>query len=257
MNCLQTDVGELWKRYRSDKSTAARNDLITHYLPLVRSVAERLHARLPREIDVDDLMSDGIFGLMRTIESFDLDRGVSFETFSSPRIKGAMLDHLRQLDWVPRLVRLRQHQLNDARREFEIKHGVAPTDEELADYLCISSEEFQEMAKSAAARPVLPLDRQCSGSDSSDFARQIDFIADPHSGDPSEAMQRDDLRALVTRGMTRMERLVTILYYYEEMTMHEIGQVLNISESRVSQMHSGIILRIQKLLCHRHGEFVS
>ena len=243
--------------YRSNRTTEIRNRLIENYLPLVKSVAERLHAKMPREVELDDLMSEGIFGLMDAIETFDPDRGVKFETFSNQRIKGAILDKLRTLDWVPRLVRSRRHKIEDAYKQFEIKYGRIPDDDELAEEMGISVDEFLELAKSATATGIISLNRKYYETEGSKTVREIDVLEDGRIEEPDDHMQRQDIRELVTRGLNQKERLVIILYYYEEMTMKEIGNVLRLSESRVSQMHASILLRLQKQLSVRRQDFVT
>jgi RNA polymerase sigma factor for flagellar operon FliA len=220
-------------------------------------VAERLHSKMPREVELDDLMSEGIFGLMDAIEAFDPGRGVKFETFSNQRIKGAILDKLRSLDWVPRLVRSRRHKIEDAYKQFEIKYGRIPSDDELAEEMQISSDEFLELAKSATATGIISLNRKYYETEGAKAVSEIDVVEDGRIEDPTEHMQRQDIRELVTRGLSQKERLVIILYYYEEMTMKEIGSVLKLSESRVSQMHASILLRLQKQLRARRGDFAA
>jgi len=256
MTMADEEVQQLWTTYKARKTQKVRNLLIENYLPLVKSVAERLHSKMPKEVDLDDLMSEGVFGLMDAIETFDLERGVKFETFSNQRIKGAILDKLRSLDWVPRLVRSRRHKIEDSYKQFEIKYGRFPSDEELAREMGIKMEEFLDLARSATATGIISLDRKYYETEGSKTVREIDVLEDGRIEDPAEDMQRQDLRALVTRGLNQKERLVITLYYYEEMTMKEIGHVLKLSESRVSQMHASILLRLQKQLRDRRADFV-
>ena len=145
MNIAKEELQELWVGYKHRKAQEDRNRLIENYLPLVKYVAERLHSRMPKEVELDDLMSEGVFGLMDAIEAFDLERGVKFETFSNPRIKGAILDKLRSLDWVPRLVRARAHKIDDAYKQFEIQHGRIPADDEIAGQMGVSETDFLEL----------------------------------------------------------------------------------------------------------------
>ena len=251
------DTQSMFVAYRANRTTELRNRIIESFLPLVKSVAERLHSKMPREVELDDLMSEGIFGLMDAIESFDPDRGVKFETFSNQRIKGAILDKLRTLDWVPRLVRSRRHKIEDAYKQFEIKYGRIPNDDELADEMQISADEFIELAKSATATGIISLNRKYYETEGAKAVSEIDVLEDGRIEDPTERMQRQDIRELVTRGLNQKERLVIILYYYEEMTMKEIGSVLKLSESRVSQMHASILLRLQKQLRARKTDFAA
>jgi len=250
-------VHQLWVTYKTQRTQEVRNVLIENYLPLVKTVAERLHAKMPKEVELDDLMSEGVFGLMDAIETFDLDRGVKFETFSNRRIKGAILDKLRTLDWVPRLVRSRRHKIEDAYKQFEIKYGRIPTDEELADEMEVTVEEFLDLARSATATGIISLNRKYYETEGSKAVREIDVLEDGRIEEPDDRMHRQDIRELVTRGLNQKERLVIILYYYEEMTMKEIGSVLRLSESRVSQMHASILLRLQKQLSARRQDFVT
>ena len=257
MSMGEEEVQQLWATYKAERSQEVRNLLIENYLPLVKSVAERLHAKMPKEVELDDLMSEGVFGLMDAIETFDLERGVKFETFSNQRIKGAILDKLRSLDWVPRLVRSRRHKIEDAYKQFEIKYGRIPTDDELADEMGLTVKDFLELARSATATGIISLNRKYYETEGSKTVREIDVLEDARIEEPAENMQRQDIRELVTRGLNQKERLVIILYYYEEMTMKEIGNVLRLSESRVSQMHASILLRLQKQLRERRRDFVA
>jgi RNA polymerase sigma factor FliA len=257
MQAIDERVEELWATYFVEKSRESRNRLIENYLPLVKSVAERLHTRLPREIDVDDLISDGIFGLVDSIETFDPGRGVEFEVFSDHRIRGAMLDKLRQMDWVPRLVRLRHRRVDEASRQYEIKYGRRATDVELAEEMGVSTEEFLDLARSATAPGTISLNRTYSDVVASGDAQEIEFASPEESEDVAGQLQKDDLRNVIIRGLNRRERLLITLYYYEGMTMKEVGATLRLSESRVSQMHTSILLRLQRTLSDRRREFVA
>src|SRR5512138_1927556 len=148
---LGLDVQPVWKEYKQTRERSLRNQLMEHYLPLVRYTADRISAKLPNEVEVDDLISAGIFGLMDAIEAFDLDRGVKFETYCSPRVRGAILDELRTMDWVPRLVRSRAHKLENATKALEAELGRLPTDEEVAHRLGVSRNEFDKLLRDATA----------------------------------------------------------------------------------------------------------
>ncbi len=250
------EVEQLWSEYKQEPTPALRNRLMERYLPIVKYNAERIAAKLPDEVENDDLMSAGVFGLMDAIEAFDLERGVKFETYCAPRIRGAILDELRAMDWVPRLVRNRAHKLEQATRGLEAELGRAPSEAELADRMKLSRDEFAKLLRDATAVSLVSLSRKCYESDSSRAVREIDLLADKRSDDPVVEVQRSDLKELVTRGFNRAERLILILYYYELMTMKEIGVTLDLSESRVSQMHSSIIHRLRTQLRHRQRELV-
>lgn len=251
------DIREIWAQYKKTGDDALRNRLIEHYLHIVRYIAERIRTKLPEEVELDDLMSAGIFGLMDAIENFDLDRGVKFETYCAPRIRGAILDELRAMDWVPRLVRARAHRLEAAVKELEAELGRSPSDEEIARRMRMSMEEFERLARDASAVGVVSLSRKWYETDSNRDVREIDVIEDKRGPDPIRETQRKDLKELITRGLSRAERLIIILYYFEEMTMKEIGMTLDLSESRVSQMHTSVLMRLRQQMAERRRELVS
>jgi RNA polymerase sigma factor for flagellar operon FliA len=249
------DIKGVWIEYKKQRSEKLRNILMEHYLHLVRYNAERIHVKLPDEVELDDLMSAGIFGLMDAIAAFDLERGVKFETYCAPRIRGAILDELRSMDWVPRLVRSRAHKLESASKELEVEMGRTPTSEEIAKRMKISMDEFEKIAKDASTVGLVSLSRKWFETDSNKDVREIDVLEDKRGADPVREIQRKDLKDLMTRGLSRAERLIIILYYFEEMTMKEIGATLDLSESRVSQMHSSILARLRAQMADRKKEF--
>ena len=252
------DLERLWIEYKKDPSNKElRNKLIETYMPLVRYNAERIWARLPEGVDLEDLVSAGVFGLIDAIEAFDLSRGVKFETYCVPRIRGAMLDELRTMDWVPRLVRSKASKLNEAMQTLEARLGRQPTQHELAEELGISLEELEKMIQEASTVNLISLNKKWYETDSYKDVREIDILEDKKGEDPTRRLQKADLMRLVTKGLNRNERLILILYYYEEMTMKEIGATLDLSESRVSQMHSAIVQRLKNQLEARRAEFAS
>lgn len=246
---------DVWKLYRAAPTEEIRNFLLEHYLQLARYNAERIYTRLPDEVDVEDLVSAGMFGLRDAIEAFDLDRGVKFETYCAPRIRGAILDELRSMDWVPRLVRHRTSRVEGAKNRLEMRLGRKPTDEEIFGELGTDDEEVKKIVKDGSAVSMSSLNRQRYQSDGSREVREIDVIHDRSQDEPISELQSRDLKNLLTKGLSRAERLIVILYYYEQMTMKEIGATLDLSESRVSQMHSSILLRLKAQLQHREREF--
>ncbi len=252
---VEADVQQVWHDYRAHPSVELRNWLVEHYLPLVKYNAERIWSRLPEGVDLDDLISAGVFGLMDAIDAFDLDRGVKFETYCVPRIRGAMLDELRTMDWVPRLVRSKASKLEEARKTLEAQLGRPPRPDELAERMQMSLIDLEKMMNEANAVSLISLNKKWYETDSYKDIREIDILEDKKAEDPTRRLQNRDVMRLVTRGLNRNERLIIILYYYEEMTMKEIGTTLDLSESRVSQMHSSIINRLQGLLNKRRPEF--
>src|SRR5512140_65651 len=252
------DVEQLWVEYKKDLSNQElRNRLVEIYLPLVKYNGERIWARLPEGVELDDLISAGVFGLMDAIDLFDLSRGVKFETYCVPRIRGAMLDELRTMDWVPRLVRSKASKLNEAMKTLEARLGRQPSEHELAEQMQISVAELEKMVLDANAVNLISLNKKWYETDSYKDVREIDILEDKKGEDPTRRIQKNDLMRLVTKGLNRNERLIIILYYYEEFTMKEIGATLNLSESRVSQMHSSIVDRLKNQLGRRRPEFGS
>jgi len=252
------DVEQLWIEFKKDLSNQElRNRLVEIYLPLVKYNGERIWARLPEGVELDDLISAGVFGLMDAIDAFDLSRGVKFETYCVPRIRGAMLDELRTMDWVPRLVRSKASKLNEAVKNLEARLGRQPSEQELAAELQISVQELEKMMLDANAVNLISLNKKWYETDSYKDVREIDILEDKKGEDPTRRIQKNDLMRLVTKGLNRNERLIIILYYYEELTMKEIGATLDLSESRVSQMHSSIVQRLQGQLSRRRPEFGS
>ena len=252
------EIDEVWRRYKLDPtSKECRNLLVEHYLPLVKYNGERIWARLPEGVELDDLISAGVFGLMDAIDAFDMTRGVKFETYCVPRIRGAMLDELRTMDWVPRLVRSKASKLNEATKILEARLGRHPTEVELAQQMEISVPDLEKMLMEASAVNLISLNKKWYETDSYKDVREIDILEDKKGEDPTKRIQKNDLMRLVTKGLNRNERLIIILYYYEELTMKEIGATLDLSESRVSQMHSSIMQRLQGQLGRRRPEFAS
>ncbi|MEX0675746.1 MAG: FliA/WhiG family RNA polymerase sigma factor [Pirellulales bacterium] len=250
------DVAQIWQQFKLDLCNQdLRNKLVEIYLPLVKYNGERIWSRLPEGVELDDLISAGVFGLMDAIDAFDLSRGVKFETYCVPRIRGAMLDELRTMDWVPRLVRSKASKLNESLKTLEARLGRSPTEVELAEQMGISVPELEKMIMEANAVNLISLNKKWYETDSYKDVREIDILEDKKGEDPTRRIQKNDLMRLVTKGLNRNERLIIILYYYEELTMKEIGATLDLSESRVSQMHSSIVQRLQCQLYRRRPEF--
>ena len=243
-----------WRRFIAKPDDELRNRLMEHYLHLVKFAAERIAAKLPDEVDVDDLMSAGIFGLKDAVDNFDLERGVKFETYCAPRIRGAILDELRSMDWVPRLVRHRAQKLTETMRTLEVELGRAPSEDEIARRLDLSRDEFTKLLRDANAVALITHSKKFNDGDSNREVFELDVIPDENGRDPVIDAQKKDLRELVTKGLSQAERLIILLYYFEQMTMKQIGQTLDLSESRVSQMHSAILERLRDQLTPPGGK---
>jgi RNA polymerase sigma factor FliA len=242
------DTQSLWQEYRKSKNQALRDRLILTYAPLVKFVAGRVGASLPSHVDEQDLVSYGLLGLIGAIERFDPDREIKFETFAMARIRGAIIDELRSLDWVPRSVRTRARQIERAITVLERELMRAPTDEEIAKKLGITGEELEDSLHEISRSSVAALDELWSPSGSGDQIALIDTIKDETEPDPEMSLERSEVREALAEAISSLperEKLVVTLYYYEELTLREIGEVLGVTESRVSQLHTKAILRLK------------
>lgn len=210
-------------------------------------IAERERTRLPAEVDADDLRQAATIALMDAIERFDPALGNKFETFCGLRLRGGIVDSLRRLDWVPRLVRVRSARVERARQRFGAEHGRAPTTGETAALLGCPVNVAAEFERDAVPPSLVSLDRPCAGTQGGRGLRELDLIADERADAPMTLAARRDLLRRIGRGFSRAERLVLALYYYDGLTMREIGEVLELSESRVSQMHTSIIKRLRSI----------
>jgi RNA polymerase sigma factor for flagellar operon FliA len=246
------DVNELWRTYKRTKDQALRDRLILNYAPIVKYVAGRLGSGLPAHVDEGDLVSYGLLGLIAAIERYEPDRDVKFETYAIARIKGSILDELRSLDWVPRSVRSRARQIERAMAELEAKFARAPTDEEIAAKVGITVEELEGSLTDISRSSIAALDELWTISGSGgDQVALIDTIEDEHGPQPQTAFAQTELREIVADAITSLperEKLVITLYYYEDLTLREIGEVLGVTESRVSQLHTKAILRLKARL---------
>ena len=242
----------MWLEYRRSGDQALRDRLILTYAPLVKYVAGRLGSGLPAHVDEGDLVSYGLLGLMGAIERYDPDRDVKFETYAISRIKGAIIDELRAMDWVPRSVRSRAREIERAIAELEKKLLRAPTDEEIAKKIGISEEDLEESLTEIARSSIAALDELWTvSSTGGDQIALIDTIEDTEAPDPQGSLSATEMREAIGEAIARLperEKLVVTLYYYEELTLREIGEVLGVTESRVSQLHTKAILRLKARL---------
>lgn len=245
------EVDALWERYKETSTRALRDQLIVHYSPLVKYVAGRVAVGLPQSVDQADLVSYGVFGLIDAIEKFEPARGFRFETYAISRIKGAIMDELRSIDWVPRSVRTKSRAIETALTQFEMKHHRAPTDEELAEALDVSVAKLQQMLGQISFVGMAALDELFSvGPDRGDTMTLGDTLADPDDG-PLALFESVELRERLREALTRLperERTVLGLYYYEGLTLAQIGDVIGVTESRVCQIHSKAVLQLRARL---------
>jgi RNA polymerase sigma factor FliA len=241
-------IQTLWQEYRDSKDQELRDRLILTYAPLVKFVAGRVGASLPAHVDEQDLVSYGLLGLIGAIERFDPSREIKFETFAMARIRGAIIDELRSLDWVPRSVRTRARQIERAIAALEKELMRAPTDEEIAKKLGVSEGELDDSLLEISRSSVAALDELWSPSAGGDSIALIDTIEDEAGPDPEFSLEQTEVKEALAEAISDLperEKLVVTLYYYEELTLREIGEVLGVTESRVSQLHTKAILRMK------------
>ncbi len=249
-------VEALWARYKETDGRDARDQLILHYSPLVKYVAGRVAVGLPQNVDQADLVSYGIFGLIDAIEKFDPERGFKFETYAISRIKGSILDELRSIDWVPRSVRAKARALEKAYAKLEGDLHRSPTDAELADELDLSEAQLAQLLSQISFVGMAALDEMLAGGDRGESMTLGDTIADGGRG-PVNLYEAEETRQLLAETINRMperEKLVLTLYYYESLTLAEIGEVLRVTESRVCQIHTKAVLALRSRMAAAERE---
>jgi len=248
---VDVESRKLWLEYRRTRDKALRDRLIINYSPLVKYVAGRMSMGLPAHVEEADLVSYGLLGLMDAIDRYDPERDIKFETYAITRIRGSMIDELRALDWVPRSVRARARHIEGAIRELESKFSRAPSDEEIAERIGISTEELEESLIDISRSSIAALDELWSTSADGDQVSLLEMLEDTTSEKPADALDALDTREALADALSRLperEKLVVTLYYYEELNLREIGEVLGVTESRVSQLHTKAILRLRSRL---------
>ncbi len=248
----EVELRDLWRRYKEECDQRAREHLVVAYSPLVKYMAGRVSSGLPAHVEDADLISQGLLGLISAIERFDPSRKIKFETFAMSRIRGAMIDELRSSDWVPRSVRSRAREIEKVNARLEHEFQRPPTDAEMAEALSLSAEEYQESLRLIANSSVVALDELWTVSDASgDQVSLLDTIQDPSAPDPIHEFDQSEMKDRLADAISRLpqrEKLVVGLYYYENLTLREIGEVLSVSESRVSQLHTQAVLRLRSRL---------
>lgn len=243
-----TEIESLWGRFKESGEQSIRERLIIHYSPLVKYVAGRVGAGLPRSVDQNDLASYGLFGLIDAIDRFEPERGFKFETYAINRIKGAILDELRALDWVPRSVRSRARLIEGGITELEHKLQRSPTEDELAAHVGMEVGDLRDALAEIGRSGIAALDEFVSGESSTSMG---EMIADASGVSPESAFQAEETRRGLVDAVNRLphrERLVVTLYYYEGMTLAEIGDVLGVTESRVCQIHAKTMMSLRNRL---------
>jgi RNA polymerase sigma factor FliA len=246
------ELRELWRRYKEAGDAGARERLVVAYSPLVKFVAGRIGARLPSHVEQADLISYGMVGLVEAMDRFEPGRELRFESFAMHRIRGAIIDELRSLDWVPRSVRARARDIEAANSSLEHELGRAPTDAELAERLKLSEAELQEALLQIANSSILALEELWITPDASgDRVSLLDTLEDENAPDPQAALDEREINERLSEAIQDLperETLVVALYNFENLTLREIGEVLGVTESRVSQLHSKAVLRLRSRL---------
>ncbi len=241
---VETDKDKLWAEYQKKPTQELREQLIIEYAPLVKLVAGRLSMYLGYNVEYDDLVSYGVFGLIDAIDKFDVSKDVKFETYASLRIRGSILDQIRRMDWIPRTVRQRQRKIDEAVKEIEMETGKSATDEQIAERLGVSGDEYTDWQSQMKVTNVVSLN---------EFVEQgtepaMDARSNSHFAQPEDVVEEAELKKVLAETLellTERERKVITLYYYEDLTLKEISKVLEVSESRVSQLHTKALAKMK------------
>jgi RNA polymerase sigma factor for flagellar operon FliA len=240
----------VWRRYREGNEPEARETILEGYLPLVKNVAGRMALGFPRSVELSDLVSTGVIGLIEALSNFDPDRGVKFETYAVPRIRGAILDELRALDWVPRSTRAKSREVERATAKLENRLGRPASDQELAEELRVSHGELFQTLGDISCGVVMSLDELISGEEENRQVPRVETIEDPEDNIFTQ-IEKNELKQFLSgaiSSLSEQERLVVALYYFEELTLKEIGEIMQISESRVSQIHTKAVWRLRGMI---------
>lgn len=242
---------ELWRLYRKTKDPEIRDALVKQYAPLVKYVAGKVAVGMPNNVEFDDLVGYGVFGLFDAIEKFDPDKHVKFKTYAVTRIRGAIFDELRSIDWVPRSVRQKSRELEETVRRLESSLGRPATDEEIAKEMNMSVKELERTMLKVSGTSMLSLNDVWYTGEDNDKVSIADSIESPDSLTPDTIVEKDEIRRVIVQAIQELpekEKKVLVLYYYEDLTLKEIGQVLHVTESRVSQLHTKAIMRLRTKL---------
>lgn len=242
---------ELWNEYKETRSPDLRDKIIRQYMPLVKYVAGKVSVGMPSSVEFDDLVGFGQFGLLDAIEKYDPDKNVKFKTYAVTRIRGAIFDELRQLDWVPRSVRQKSREIEDTIGDLEARLGRSASDAEIAGKLGVSEEEYQQTVMKLSGTSVLSLNDVWYSGNDNDHMSIGDSIESPSSLNPDVIVEREEIRKIIIQAINELpekEKMVIVLYYHEDLTFKEIGQVLEVSESRISQLHTKANLRLRAKL---------
>ena len=247
----EKEEDRLWEEYRKTKSQALRDAFIRQYMPLVKYVAGKVSVGMPGSVEFDDLVGFGQFGLLDAIEKYDPSKNVKFKTYAVTRIRGAIFDELRQIDWVPRSVRQKSREIEDAINTLEARLGRTASDAEIAESLGVSEDDYHRIIMKVSGTSVLSLNDVWHNGDDAANASIGDSIESPSSMNPDAIVEREEIKRVIVQAINELpekEKMVIVLYYHEDLTFKEIGQVLNVSESRISQLHTKANLRMRAKL---------
>jgi RNA polymerase sigma factor for flagellar operon FliA len=242
---------DLWKVYKDNKDPRVRDYFIKQYAPLVKYVAGKIAIGMPQNVEFDDLVGFGVFGLFDAIEKFDPEKHVKFKTYAVTRIRGAIFDELRAIDWVPRSVRQKTREVEETVRLLEAQLGRVATDEEIAKAMNMSLADFQDLILKISSTSILSLNDVWNSGDESDKITIVDSIESPSSLNPDTIVEKEEVKRVIVDAINELpdkEKKVLVLYYYEDLTLKEIGEVLGVTESRVSQLHTKAIMRLRTKL---------
>lgn len=244
------DTDALWDKWSTSPEVSIKDELVIRYIPLVEQVAGRLRMGLPNSVEMNELVNSGVIGLISAIDNYVLEKGFKFETYAVPRIRGSILDSLRDYDWMPRSIRTKTRMLETALSKLESELGRIPADEEVANELQMDLDDYFNLIDEVKIASILSLDQTYATSDG-ESSTLVEMLEDEDAIDMSEHLEWQEAKDIAKRliaSLSQQERLVIALYYYEELTLREVGEVLSISESRVSQIHSKIMLTLKAKL---------
>ncbi len=242
---------QLWKEYKKTKSPKIRDMFVKQYAPLVKYVAGKVAIGMPHNVDFDDLVGYGVFGLFDAIAKFDPDKHVKFKTYAVTRIRGAIFDELRSIDWVPRSVRQKAREIEDTIHRLEASLGRSVSDDEIAKELNMDSDEYKKTILKVSGTSILSLNDVWYNDDENDKVTIVDSIESPTSLNPDTIVEKEEIKRVIIDAINDLpekEKKVLVLYYYEDLTLKEIGKVLDVTESRISQLHTKAIMRLRAKL---------
>ena len=242
---------ELWALFKQSRDSDIRDLFVRQYAPLVKYVAGKVAMGMPHNVEFDDLVGFGVFGLFDAIKKFDPDKHVKFKTYAVTRIRGAIFDELRSIDWVPRSVRQKTREIEDTIHRLESSLGRAASDQEIADEMRMTTKEFQKTMMKISGTSILSLNDVWYTGDDNDKVSIVDSIESPSSLNPDIIVEKDEIKRVIIQAITELpekEKKVLVLYYYEDLTLKEIGKILEVTESRISQLHTKAIMRLRAKL---------